>query len=443
MSRKKKRVGWITIQQIEKEIDSVLLRLQADTHGASSEGKARAATIASTYLFEFWKRSRSPEMTLEKAQAKAMEAMHLRLTTEERKEDLAQLEIELKEVQNVFENKGDLAGTVSEEGKYNVSGVRGINDTGPEGPARGSETASNPQVSEGSVQRRGTAQDSDRNVDDGSNRTGAGGDSGSAVVHPAAPEGHVGAGSEKAQGPDGDAQPPFGGSAPSTRAESTPLTILPADSSLDNEGRETGRVEGPTPSSGAAANNAGDEGEIRLDITGVGGEPSEPSVRRGWKDSSAKGRKKVQSEKLLHSRPATGASGSGDSDMRHGADKNNTNGVPDVRQDLGAGLRHGHELLHIPQEVGDMSKNFRDMDDAELTEEIERMARSKADAMGNFDGENIKEVKNIRVGKGALGTANQNVIVGRKKCHNCGFELPGYETMCVACKQPQKGIVKP
>ena len=92
-----------------------------------------------------------------------------------------------------------------------------------------------------------------------------------------------------------------------------------------------------------------------------------------------------------------------------------------------------------------MKKNFREMDEGELTEKIDQVLRSKSDAMEGFDGEDIKEVKNVRVGKGALGTANQNVIVGRKRCVNsgCGFELPGYETLCVACRTPQPKIVKP
>ena len=88
-------------------------------------------------------------------------------------------------------------------------------------------------------------------------------------------------------------------------------------------------------------------------------------------------------------------------------------------------------------------KSFRDMDNDELEQKIEQVLRSKTDAMANIDGEDIKEVKNQRVGKGGMGTQNQNLIVGMKRCVNCSFEIPGYETICVACKAPQTKIVKP
>jgi hypothetical protein len=93
----------------------------------------------------------------------------------------------------------------------------------------------------------------------------------------------------------------------------------------------------------------------------------------------------------------------------------------------------------------EMSKNFREMNDSELKDKIKQVQRSREDAMANIDGENIKEVSNSNQprGTGTLGTRNQNVVVGMKRCVKCRFELPGYETICVACKAHQPVIQKP
>jgi hypothetical protein len=92
-----------------------------------------------------------------------------------------------------------------------------------------------------------------------------------------------------------------------------------------------------------------------------------------------------------------------------------------------------------------MKKSFRKMETEELEEKIAQVLRSKDDAMSSFDGEDIREVSNSNQprGSGTLGTPNQNIVVGRKLCVNCRFELPGYETICVACKAHQPKMKKP
>jgi hypothetical protein len=322
----------MNIYDMEREIQSVLRDLLVQTEGSSIEGKARAATLASDYLFEFWKRSTTGRLPVATARAKAMKAMHEKLITQEREEDLAKLEVELKEASNVFSQ------VEAEESKPGADGGS------TEDAARvglGTDAEENPNQS---------------------------------VVDSEEPEGQSVV----------DDGAPAGESALSARAESTPLTIFPADSP----------------------------------------QQAEPA-RRGWGNSSAKGRKQGRED--------IKAAGVANDDVHAGM-----LGVP-----AGISDPMGLAAETLPEVQGEGMKSFRDLNDDELAQRIEQIQRSKADAMAGF-GEDIKEVKNSNQPRsGGMGTPNQSVTVGRKRCSNCSFELPGYETICVACKAPQKLIIKP
>jgi len=429
----------MNIKDMEKEIQEVIKDLVGSTEGASLEGKARAMTIASDYLFEFWKRA-AASLPAKKARVKAMEAMHRKLITKEKEEDLVQLQKDIKEASNVFntKDKGDVESAVSEEGKDDVLGLRNdVDDTSER--LEGSETGTRLQVSKRAVQRTGeetTAKSS------------------SAVVHPEAPEGRSRTELGQAVDQKEDIRTSTGGRPPDERAESTPLTILPADGPLDGGERHDSSGGFGEDKQGHQLNGAAAVQRERGKNVGR----SETEARRGWKDSSAKGRKKMYDSRMLQPRPAEGVrTEHGDFNMQperaDGRRKGEGREVPDgdvllLQPVVSTG--EGREQPVLPdvrsgatEEVDEMSKNFREMDETELTEKIDQVLRSKSDAMEGFDGTDIKEVRNVRVGKGALGTANQNVIVGRKRCVNCSFELPGYETVCVACKQPQPLIKKP
>ncbi len=376
----------MNIKDMEKEIQTTLKDLVSSAEGATLEGKARAMTIASDYLFEFWKRA-AGNLPAKKARVKAMEAMHRKLMTQEKEEDLKQLAIDIKEAQNVFntEDKGELASTVS-AGEAHAGTMEGARRSlGQNGTGEGSE-----------------------------------GDSDSDVVHPQTPEGHSTSERLDAADPQLANGAPEGEVPTRKRPEPPPLTILPADSPLGLSG------DGGTPdrpNSGREESNGVRNRDDQHKRVGASDEAGEGRVRRGWKDSTAKGRKD-RGGGVLSVQPDVPAS-----------DGRRPQVLPAVLEETG--LERRAEGVG-----GEEMKNFRDMDNEELTEKIEQVQRSRADAMEGFS-EDIQEVKNVRVGRGDFGARNMSLLVGKKRCINCQFELPGYETLCVACKTPQPKVVKP